>query len=61
MIRPSSSISVRVSATRLEPGPERDAAIGVTARQQPFPGNLLYRASRRHVMAVGVYFHLEPR
>jgi hypothetical protein len=61
VIRPSSSISVPVSATRLEPGPERDAAIRATARQQPFPGNLLYRASGRHVMAVGVYFRLEPR
>jgi len=60
VIPPSSSISVRVSATRLGPGPERDAAIRATARQQPFPGNLLYRASRPHVMAVGVYFRLEP-
>ena len=60
VIRPSSSISVRVSATRLEPGSERDAAIRATARQQAFPGNLLYRASRRHVLAVGVYFRLEP-
>jgi hypothetical protein len=60
VIHPSGSISLRVSARRLEPGSERDAAIRATARQQPFPGNLLYRASRRHVLAVGVYFRLEP-
>jgi hypothetical protein len=60
LIRRTSSIPVRVSATRLGAGPERDAAIAATARQQPFPGNLLYRASQRHVLAVGVYFHLDP-
>ncbi|MDQ2935580.1 MAG: hypothetical protein M3R49_11510 [Chloroflexota bacterium] len=60
VIRPWSTIPVRVSATRLELGPERDAAIHAAARQQPFPGDLLYRASQRHVLAVGVYFRLEP-
>jgi hypothetical protein len=60
LIRRTSSIPVRVSATRLGAGPERDAAISATARQQPFPGNLLYRASQRHVLAVGVYFRLDP-
>ncbi len=60
VIRPWSSMPVRVSATRLQAGPEREAAIRATAVQQPLPGNLLYRASRRHVLAVGVYFRLEP-
>jgi hypothetical protein len=60
VIRPWRSVPVRVSATRLELGPERDAAIHAAARQQPFPGDLLYRASLPHVLAVGVYFRLEP-
>lgn len=51
---------VRVRAQRLPDGPERDAAILVTARQQPFPGNLVYRAARRHILAEGDYFRLEP-
>jgi len=44
----------------LKDGPERDAVIAATARQQPFPGNLVYRAAQRHITAVGVYFRLEP-
>jgi len=52
--------SQRVRATRLPDGPERDAVVVATGRQQPFPGNLLYRAARRHILAVGVYFRLEP-
>jgi hypothetical protein len=47
-------------AVPLSDGPERDAVIVATARQQPFPGNLVYRAARRHIKAVGVYFRLEP-
>jgi hypothetical protein len=49
-----------VRAERLADGEERDRAILATAAQQPFPGNLLYRAARRHVLATGVYFRLEP-
>lgn len=45
--------------TRLEPGPERSAVVEATRREQPFPGNLLYRAAGRHVAAVGVYFRVE--
>ena len=44
---------------RLSPGPERDAAIRATS-QHPFPGNLIYRLARSHVLAVGTYFRLEP-
>ncbi len=50
----------RVIVTRLAAGPERDAVIRATWSQQPFPGNLIYRAARRHIAAVGVYFRLEP-
>jgi hypothetical protein len=46
-------------AVQLSDGPERDAVIAATARQQPFPGNLVYRAAQRHIRAVGVYFRLE--
>ncbi len=52
--------SMEVVATPLRPGPERMAVIIATADQQPFPGNLLYRAARRHILAVGCYFRLDP-
>lgn len=45
--------------TRLEPGPEREAAIRATW-QHPFPGNVIYRLARRHILAVGVYYRVEP-
>jgi deazaflavin-dependent oxidoreductase (nitroreductase family) len=51
---------IHVRARRLQDGPERDAVIHATAHQQPFPGNLLYRASQRHILAVGTYFRLTP-
>ena len=41
-------------------GPERDAVIRATWTQQPFPGNVIYAAARRHVRSVGVYFRLVP-
>ena len=50
----------RFGVHRLEPGPERDAVIRVTADQQPLFSNLLYRAAQRHIAAVGVYHRLEP-
>ncbi len=52
--------AVEVRAVYLRDGEERDAAILVTAAQQPFPGNLLYRAARRHILAVGDYLRLDP-
>ncbi len=55
--RPESSFDV--TAVPLEPGPERDAVIMATAEQQPFPGNLVYRAARRHILSEGRYFRLE--
>jgi hypothetical protein len=57
--RPS-GVKHEVRAARLADGDERDAVILATAHQQPFPGNLLYRASRRHILAKGIYFRLEP-
>ncbi len=48
-----------VAAELLPDGPERSAAILATS-QHPFPGNVVYRLARRHVLAVGVYFRLEP-
>ena len=50
---------MQIVAIPLENGPERTAVIVATAEQQPFPGNLLYRGARRHVLAVGRYFRLE--
>jgi deazaflavin-dependent oxidoreductase (nitroreductase family) len=48
-----------VRAVELSDCPERDEAVRATA-QQPFPANLVYRAARSHVAAVGTYFRLEP-
>lgn len=59
-IEPPGRNGPRFSVHRLADGPERDAVIRMTVRQQPFPANLLYRASQRHVAAVGVYHRLEP-
>lgn len=55
-----SGVTHRVRAERLADGDERDAVILATAHQQPLPGKYLYRASRRHILARGVYFRLEP-
>jgi hypothetical protein len=52
-------ISAILRAVPLLDGPERDAVIAATARQQPFLGNLVYRAAQRHIKAVGVYFRLQ--
>lgn len=57
-VQPWRGPSITVRASRLQHGLERDAVIRATAKQQPFPGNLLYRASRRHILAVGTYFRL---
>ena len=48
-----------VRPIRLPPGPERDAVLRVTWRQQPFPGNVFYFLARDHIRAVGTYFRLE--
>jgi len=59
-IEPPGALGSRFGVVTLEPGPERDAVIRATWTQQPFPANLIYRAARRHVAAVGVYHRLEP-
>jgi hypothetical protein len=45
-------------ARLLPPGPERARVIEATD-QHPFPGNLIYRLGRRHVLAAGRYYRLE--
>jgi hypothetical protein len=57
--RPESPIEV--IATPLPHGAERDRVIAATSEQQPFPGNLLYGAARRHILSEGRYFRLEAR
>ncbi len=59
-IAPRSEESFEVTAVPLDPGPERTAVVLATAEQQPFPGNLVYRAARRHILSEGRYFRLEP-
>jgi len=56
--RPEAPIDV--AAEPLLPGEERDAVILATSEQQPFPGNLMYRAARRHILSEGRYFRLQP-
>ena len=60
-LAPRPEAPVGVTASALPNGPERDAVILATSEQQPFPGNLLYGAARRHVLSEGRYFRLEPR
>ncbi len=59
-IEPPGAHGPRFEIRRLERGAERDAVIRATVRQQPFPGNVLYRISQRHIAAVGVYHRLDP-
>jgi hypothetical protein len=51
------TVPMHVRARRLE-GAERDVVMGLFD-QHPFPGNLVYRAARAHIRAVGVYFALD--
>jgi hypothetical protein len=55
--RPPTTVAVR--ATRLASGDMRDRAIASTG-QHVFPGNLVYRLARRHILAAGTYFLIEP-
>jgi len=50
---------VAVRGVLLPAGPERTAVISAT-NQHPFPGNVVYRLARRHIVAVGRYYRLEP-
>lgn len=59
-IAPRSEETFEVDAIALEDGPERTAVILATAEQQPFPGNLVYRGARRHILSQGRYFRLQP-
>jgi hypothetical protein len=60
-LAPRPEAPVDVTATALADGHERDEVIMATSEQQPFPGNLLYGAARRHILSEGRYFRLEPR
>jgi hypothetical protein len=52
--------AVAVVATPLADGQERDAAIEAAIRIQRFPVSRIYRGARRHILAEGQYFRLEP-
>jgi hypothetical protein len=60
VLRDSAGRPTNRRATRLHRGPERDAVVRATWTQQPFPGDVIYALARRHVLATGVYFRLEP-
>lgn len=59
-IQLGNGLPTTVRARALSTGPERDRAIAAAIAQQPWPANWLYRASERHVRAVGIYFRLDP-
>jgi len=59
-VEPPAAHGPRFTVERLGPGAERDAVIAATGAQQFFPANVLYRRSRRHIAAVGVYHRLDP-
>ncbi|HET7029395.1 MAG TPA: nitroreductase/quinone reductase family protein [Candidatus Limnocylindrales bacterium] len=59
-VEPAGPGGPRHRLVRLPDGAERDAVVRATWTQQPFPADVLYRAARRHVAAVGVYHRLEP-
>jgi len=59
-VEPPGPLGPSFAVTSLDPGPERDAVIRATWTQQPFPANVVYRAARRHVAAVGEYLRLDP-
>lgn len=56
----SGAAAVVVRAVLLPDGAERTAVIRATARLQPFPASLLYRAARAHILAAGTYYRLAP-
>jgi hypothetical protein len=58
-LAPRPEAPLNVTAVPLAEGAERTAVILATGDQQPFPGNLLYRAARRHILSEGRYFRLE--
>jgi hypothetical protein len=51
------TVPIPVRARRLS-GADRDAPMRLFD-QHPFPGNLVYRAARAHIRAVGVYFAID--
>ncbi len=51
------TVPIPIRARRLT-GTEREAPMRLFG-QHPFPGNLVYRAARGHILAVGVYFELD--
>jgi hypothetical protein len=56
VFRPPTAVAIR--AGELTAGDLRDRAILATG-QHVFPGNLVYRLARRHILAAGAYFEIE--
>ena len=51
---------VVVRPVLLAHGEERRDVVLATWRQHVFPGNLIYWLARRHILAVGRYYRIEP-
>jgi hypothetical protein len=52
--------AVPIRPALLAAGDERDRVIRATWRQHVFPGNVIYWLARRHILAVGRYYRVEP-
>lgn len=50
---------IPIRVVPLPRGEEREAAIRATW-QHPFPGNVIYRLARGHILEAGVYYRVEP-
>jgi hypothetical protein len=52
--------TIEIEAELLPVGEERRRVIAATWHQHVFPGNVLYWLARRHILAVGRYYRIEP-
>ncbi len=52
--------SIEIRPELLPVGEERRRVIAATWHQHVFPGNVIYWLARRHIVAVGRYYRIEP-
>ena len=60
-LAPRPEAPIDVTAIPLATGRSATRSSSRPSEQQPFPGNLLYGAARRHILSEGRYFRLELR
>ena len=52
---------IQIRPELLPVGEERRRVIAATWHQHVFPGNLMYWLARRHILAIGRYYRIEPQ